>query len=71
MPNLKPCPLCGSEPELTQDWIPFIPDNKHTYEVKCTNPKCGCSITAATPVVVVAAWNRRATEIENGRREKD
>ena len=56
MKQLKPCPFCGSEKILTNQ---YIWDGR---EVCCG--KCGASVHAYNPDAnnkAIAAWNRRHT----------
>ena len=54
--ELKPCPFCGAEPVLSQDYF-------GRYDVRCLNT--GCEIMPSTRVYdkaedAAASWNRRA-----------
>ena len=54
--RLKPCPYCGAEPVLSQDYF-------GRYDVRCLNT-C-CEISPSTRVHdkaedAAASWNRRA-----------
>ena len=56
MVELKPCPFCGVEPVLSQDYF-------GRYDVRCLNT--GCEIMPSTRVYdkaedAAASWNRRA-----------
>ena len=61
MPELKPCPFCGGEAELSKssggDWI-----------VGCTNGKClmcPWSFGFKTKKEAIESWNTRAYEEKN------
>ena len=54
--ELKPCPFCGVEPVLSQDFF-------GRYDVRCLNT--GCEIMPSTRVYdkaedAATSWNRRA-----------
>lgn len=63
MPELKPCPFCGSNPIIDK----YIPPQPHSvaYAVQCVNINC-----AVRPITdyckdrkfIIKQWNRRATD---------
>lgn len=61
--ELKPCPFCGSKPEITKIIIRFTPEKEYAYKVVCGNTRCqvytetGLYSSAESAVTV---WNRRA-----------
>lgn len=54
--ELKPCPFCG-EDDPSVDNRHSDPDQER-WTVVCDDG-CGAEITALTPELAVAAWNRR------------
>ncbi|WP_367882762.1 Lar family restriction alleviation protein [Cloacibacillus porcorum] len=54
MPELKPCPFCGSKAKLYQAY-------DGSYCVQCT--KCANrTLCRKTKETVIASWNRRAND---------
>jgi hypothetical protein len=58
MPELLPCPFCGTAPELQ-------PGMRHGFFVSCENPHCPVSpettFDAETPEQAAERWNTRPT----------
>ena len=69
--ELKPCPFCGSTPEIKMDDRYPRPkcDRIDAYEVVCTNWNCIIGGVDAhyyrSPEEASEAWNRRADNVEN------
>ena len=61
--ELKPCPFCGSVPELGEHNVDQS-SWKPRYDVACRNDKCILQRTYETQAVAVAAWNTRPIEDE-------
>lgn len=66
--ELRPCPLCGSQPVLDEvkphthsEWLkkelPDLPDSHGECFVECWN--CSCAVAAPTKKQAVALWNNR------------
>lgn len=61
--RLKPCPFCGSKPEITKIIIRFTPEKEYGYKVVCGNIQC--HILSETELCLseeeaINLWNRRA-----------
>ncbi len=57
--KLKPCPFCGSEAMIVNDWS--VGFQKEMYTVECTNDECTATINKMkeTQDEVIKIWNRR------------
>lgn len=52
MIKLKPCPFCGNEVHVerrpfwkrTGNWITHGDYGYYEFDIRCTNPDCGCNI---------------------------
>ena len=54
--ELKPCPFCGSEPQMR--WWDYLGGKE--FAVSCENNEClGASFQDADPEKAIAQWNRR------------
>jgi Lar family restriction alleviation protein len=58
--DLKPCPFCGRNPKIIFGWDKF--SEKLKYHVWCN---CGAmTMKSKTEKQVIAAWNKRVTEVK-------
>jgi hypothetical protein len=57
--KLGPCPFCGNEPELDQEY----PEEIFSWQVRCTNRKCHIMPSGVfeSSEEAIAAWNKRTT----------
>lgn len=68
-PELKPCPMCGSDAKLMGSI--FIRNGNYRSYVVCTNGECSCRLTAHTlgditnkkeaDTKAAALWNKRTS----------
>ena len=77
--QIKPCPFCGVIPYLERKplWKTYNDGTSHgyhgcyEYEIRCHNPKCGCSVKLDNNDTIyntdevarksaIDAWNQRA-----------
>lgn len=61
MPELKPCPFCGSKKIIIYDYDPFdgYQGNLTVHRVRCT--KCGVQVQRDKVMEVIEVWNRRVS----------
>jgi len=64
LPEIKPCPHCGSPARLdTQRFkVDYTSTLQAEYAVECTNLKCWATVGPQdTPREAIDVWNQRAT----------
>lgn len=55
-----PCPFCGGVGKLYHDTSADY-ERQWTWLIECS--VCECSLTRSTKDAVIAAWNKRATNV--------
>lgn len=63
--KLKPCPFCGSKPEIKTKLIRITPEKEYAYKVVCDNIQCRMLSETELCLIkedAINIWNRRAKD---------
>ena len=62
--ELKPCPFCGKEPELVEEWISGgLHEGGYAWIVRCNYMKGGCGAKGGSRIEkeeAIEVWNKRS-----------
>lgn len=61
--QLKPCPFCGKDPELKEEWISAgLHEGGYAWVVRCNYINGGCGAKGGSrldKIEAIKIWNRR------------